>query len=351
MNRRLSGIVIAFLRKRWPERIEYVKSADCSLVRSDIPVGVKINSSLVDLNYSNLSPFPSSIIVYLCSKVKISLWTVRQQPVKDESGKFVFPEGFLLARNFFKSRADFILVFREEETAEFIVVQSGEEVSQFIKPVCTGDECDLIVTMVTREHGLQSPQVHYIKSFDERVAMLASGLNRMTMREFTGFWVGGAKGKNELLGFAGVLLTPILIFTVLYTLIQVGGVWFQQQKLDTIKEQLAGLQHTLSPLMKQQAAKEKNNVFWGTFMENETAVLPLVSAYQYIAEAVLAVDGHLVRWNGVKDHVTFTVLLENAATLMDILNRDKRLRSVRFDGAVRKDRKSGKEQATFSVEL
>jgi len=347
---KLAAVLLSFVKKRWPDRISYLSSEECSFISRSIPEGTKVNSSLVKLNYNALSPFPSSKTVYLASDTKILLWFLPSPTNGAESGRIVLPEGLLLAKGCMVDHPDAVLIHRKETSMEFIIIKNENLVSQFVKPLQTEDQSKALLALVCREHSLISPVVQQIDDV-ERSALISRGLTRLSLRELYGFWLSGIKGNSEFLELAGKLLPVVLLVIVLYSSIQIGGAWFYKQKINSSRQTLESLQAKLAPLLTQRNLEEKEVEFWTAFIEKETSTLSLVAAYQLVAEAVLAVEGELIRWSGVKNSVTFLVLLDDAALLMDNLRRDERLLSLRFDGAVRKDRKTNRERATFRLEL
>ncbi|MBL4902430.1 hypothetical protein JYT85_02125 [Desulfocapsa sp. AH-315-G09] len=347
---KLAAVVLSFIKNRWPDRISYLSSEECSFISRSVPEGTKVNSSLVKLNYNVLSPFPAPETVYLASDTKILLWFLRPRPDQTGGGRIVLPEGLLLAKGYLADTSDAVLICRKESQSEFIIVKNGTLVSQFVKLDHNQEMSSALLALLCREHSLVSPDVQQIDDV-ERSGLLSRGLTRLSLKEISGFWLSGIKGNYEFLELAGKLLPAILLVILLYSSIQIGGAWFYKQKITSSRQTLESLQVELDPLLKQRHMEEKEVDFWSTFIENETNTLSLVAAYQLVAEAVLAVDGELIRWNGVKNSVTFMVLLDDAALLMNTLRQDARLLSVRFDGAVRKDRKTDRERATFRLEL
>ncbi len=343
------GSVLKRLAARWPQLLCRIKAEDCHLTVRPLPQGVKVNSTFVDLNYRALSPFADPLLVYQVRGDDLLLWFIRQ--AEDATPILVIPEGILLARSRQATSVPEIIIYRQQDRVEITVVDQGWVIAQVL--CSSSDEANLkrTLALLKREHGLNSPVVRDVSALEHQ-RELDQGLENIGLKDLPGF-TRASQGdwQQSVLARSATLLPVVLAGLILFTAMQLGGAWMVERKVERLQDEFAVLQQELRPLLDKRNFIETQLAFWQRFTDKELQYPSLAQVYSRVAGVVAKDGGQLKRFNGSKGRVQVTVILEDCAQLADNLRTLPDFHQVRFEGPVRKERKTGLQQAVLACEL
>lgn len=348
MSDNLRSRILSQILRRWPKRFEVLAPDQCYFITVDLPDGIRVNMDFIRLNYMDLSPFAEPGVVFRKRGKRLLLWFFPQ--TSETIGRFVFPESYILAHGVDAQKKDSVLVAEDVSSSIFIVLKDGRFCTQLVKAGKGAAIREQTIALLSREYSLLDPPLTLLTEAKQKT-LLARGFSRLGLGMLPGFRVGGESDRQRLVDVARSFAPLLLVFLLLTTLFQAGGIWLQQKRIGSARSSMEELQASAEPLLQARNMLRDEMQFWQRFAIDKTEVVSLCVAYRIISEAVIAADGKLRRWSGVKNVVTFTVTVKDAAVLLDDLRSVDSVVAIRFDGSVKKERNSGKQLANIVAEF
>ncbi len=336
-------------RKKSPY-IRIIANKDCYFVSHKIPAGVKTDKGFIQLNYNSESPFSHHSLVYLKKREVLYIWFIRHEDGSDDKGRFLIPESLLLASALGKPGKSLITVCSSENSTDIVASHGGRILAQYTRGKWYKTDDKNVIDSISREHGLNSPEIITITE-SSKAAIIENGIDNLHLTDLRGLWHGSAKEGSNVLQVIAKLLPLAVICIVLLTIIEVFAIWNLERKVGALNHKIAGLKQDIGPVLEIRQEHDLLRHYWQNFIDNEVSPVSQLTVYFSIIQTIAEMNGQLVRWNGNKTSIVFSVETADAVALLDQIRLLDGCNSTKIDGSVRKNKKNNLEKVTFSVAL
>ncbi len=148
--------LLDFLLNRGILNILYIRESFFRKI--DFQEPVKMNEEAVRLNYSNLSPFPKSSIIYKNEGKTLYIWFYKDENLS--KSKIVIPEAYLIYKAFKNEDA---IVIVKDEFLKIVVIKDSQILSQSIKR----EFDEKYIKLLKKEYGIDKEIVLDKKEYED----------------------------------------------------------------------------------------------------------------------------------------------------------------------------------------
>ena len=317
--------------------VDIVKCEYTYFVSIKIP-DAKINKDIVRLNYSYLSPFKESEILFLKEKDILYLWFVKSDKVNDKSIIYI-PEGFLLFRRFNKNN-DAIIINKIKSGVCIIVVKDGFLVAQFVK----NSVDEKIVDMLKREYSLENVKVINVSySIDFDWLSLEDIFRFLSYLDFN--------ATSVVRYIYEQLKAPAIIFLLLINIYSFLMYRYIYSSINAKTIELKELRNKNRDIKEKFNYLEKESKFFKQFYNSELKYPSVYSTLLSVSKSVSLSNGKISMYRQFRDTINMLVKASSTSAIVSNIVKTKMFDDVNVVSVSQDSKDKTKEIGELQLKL
>ena len=271
--------------------------------------GIKnFNKKLIMLNYSLLSPFIKTDLMFYVDKKKLYIWFVKE---KLSAGKIYIPEGFLLFKSF-KNAQNVIVIKENNSNTTFIVIKNGMLAAQTIKNKETDQ--DEFIELLKKEHSLKESETVRVESsktlsinINDSIKFLLSQLEL----DFSSI-MQNVYEQSKL---------PVITLLVILNIADFSYYIYSNSLLNSRKKVFVTLEQKNNLIKTEFEKLEFQKKFWSNFRANELKYPNVYTTLNIISKIIAGHNGYIKTISRKGNIVDMWVVSDSSSNLVNDLTK------------------------------